>query len=99
VTVTVIDLRSSDNACGLNGTTEPGFRGVTNAASGETWHITGPTGGCTINGLSAVTAGFEVLSLDLPQSIAAGQTVAISVSFVMISLGGPYTGPLVISVT
>lgn len=99
VDVTVIDLTSSDNACGLNGTTEPGFQGVTNAASGENWHITGTPEGCTISGISAVTGGFQVLSVDVPQSIAAGQTAAISVSFVMIGLGGPYTGPLVISVT
>lgn len=99
VNVTVIDLTSSDNACGLNGATEPGFQGVTNAVSGETWHITGSAGGCTVNGLSAVTGGFQVVSLDVPQSIAAGQTANISVSFVMIILGGPYTGPLVIAVT
>jgi hypothetical protein len=99
VNVTVIELRSSDNACGLDGSTEPGFHGVANAASGETWHITGTTGGCTINSLNAVTAGFQVLSLDVPQSIAAGANAAISVSFVMIQLGGPYTGPLVISVS
>lgn len=99
VNVTIIDLTSSDNACGLNGTTEPGFQGVTNAASGETWHITGSAGGCTINGVSSVTGGFQIVSLDVPQSIGAGQTANISVSFVMITLGGPYTGPLVIAVT
>jgi hypothetical protein len=100
VNVTVINLTSPDNVCGLNGATEPGFRGVTNAASGEVWHITGPTGGCTINDISAETAGFMIVTnLYGPQSIAAGQSVPITVSFIMEQLGGPYTGPLVASVT
>lgn len=100
VNVTVINLTSPDNVCGLNGTTEPGFHGVTNAFSGETWHITGPPGGCTISDISAVTGGFMIPpSVYLPQSIGAGQTGNVSVSFDMLGLGGPYTGPLVVSVT
>jgi len=99
VNVTVIDLKSSVNACGLNGTTERGYLGVTNAFSGEIWHVTGTPGGCTIEGLTAVTSGFQVLSLDVPVSLAAGETAAVTVSFGMMGLGGPYTGPLVISVS
>lgn len=100
VNVTVIDLQSSDNACGLNGTTEPGFLGVTNVFSGETWQITGPPGGCTINGMSAITSGFLILDGAFgPQTIPANQTAPIQVSFDMQGLGGPYTGPLVLSIT
>ena len=99
VNITTIELTSSDNVCGLNGTGEPGFQGVTNAVSGETWQISGPPGGCSINGISSETGGITALTLDLPTSISAGQVASISVSFVMNGLGGSYTGPLVISVT
>jgi hypothetical protein len=98
VNVTVIQLTSPSDTCGLNGSTEPGFHGVTNAVSGETWHFFGPVGGCLISTFTAVTGGFQVLTVDNDQSIPAGQTVAMSVSFFMDGLGGPYTGPLVVSV-
>jgi hypothetical protein len=100
VNVTIVDLKSSDNACGLDGTTRPGFLGVTNAFSGQTWRITGPPGGCTINAVNAITSGFMIIpNFYGPQTIPANQTDPIQISYDMQGLGGPYTGPLVLSVT
>lgn len=98
VNVTIVELRSLDNACGLNGTTEPGFHGVTSAASGQTWRVTAPPDGCTITSVSAVTGGFEAFLNSIGgQSIPGGQTVGVGVSYFMTGLSGPYTGPLVLS--
>jgi hypothetical protein len=99
VNVTVIRLSSSDDICGLNGAIERGFLGVSNEFSGKTWQISGTPAGCTVNGITATTEGFQVISLDIPISIPPGQTAAVSVSFSMSSLSGPYTGTLNISVS
>jgi hypothetical protein len=99
VNVTMIQLASPDDLCDLNGDTEPGFQGVSDAASGETWHVTGPPEGCTITGFTSETAGIRVISSDVPQEIPAGATGTISVSFILSGLGGPYAGSLQIWVS
>jgi hypothetical protein len=94
VNVSVIELNSSANVCGLNGTTEPGFLGMSNVTSSDTWYITAPGGGCTVAVLMSDTSGFVVVSADLPVTIPAAQTDGIQVSFLMSLLSAPYDGPL-----
>jgi hypothetical protein len=98
VTVGIIYLTSPDDACGLNGTTEPGFSGVSGQFSGETWQISAPPGGCTIVSLTALTPGFNVFppNFGSPMNFTGGQTTAISVSFQLPS--GGYDGDLTIEV-
>ncbi len=98
VNVTIIWLVSSDNVCDLNGHTEPGFEGVSNQVSGETWNISGPPGGCTVGNVNALTPGFTAIAyLALPLTVPPNGYGYLPVSFILPS--GGYDGALNISIT
>jgi hypothetical protein len=97
VTVTAINIVSSDNACGVNGKTVSGYSAVGGESVQKTLVITnGPFFSCTINSVSATTSGFSISGANVPLSIPAGGSE--SLSFFIGSPNSDYSGVLTLDI-
>ncbi len=97
--VSVVHLSSPTDACGLNGTTQPGFFAVANTTLSQNWTFTGPVGGCTISGAQALTPGFSVVSQYSGPTLCRGvadENCSYSIDYLVPSVY--YVGPLSIEV-
>lgn len=111
VTVTGINFQSPDNACGLNGATDPNWYNTTTGSSFElsyyisgvnvTYNISGHpvngTAACEISSVSTTTSGFSISGANVPLAIAANSTE--SLSFTVNPPGSAFTGVMTIVIT
>lgn len=96
VNVVLVDVQSPDNACGLNGATEPGFSGSGTSFT-VVWTIYGPVGGCTLSDIAALTTGVTAEVPGLPIQIASEVNQSVNVTFELPS--GEYNGIIQVMVS
>ena len=96
VDVTAVNITSSDNACGTNGQTAPGFVTGSGGSVQQTYTITNNNLflSCTVNSVSATTSGFSISGANTPLTIPAGGTQ--SLSFTITAPSGRFNGVLTI---
>lgn len=94
VDVTAVNITSSDNACGSNGHTFPGFTLNTRQSYQQTFTINNGNlvFSCTINSVSTTTPGFSVSGANTPLTIPADGSE--SLSFTVTAPGASYNGVL-----
>jgi len=108
IQVTVIDVESVDNVCGLDGASASGFNASTGDQVGLSFNIAGAnvtwangtivgTLACTIETVNASTPGFSLLSVSVPLIVPANETVILS--FTVQCPGSDYTGSLTLVMT
>jgi hypothetical protein len=98
VDVTAINIVSSDNACGTNGHTFTGYTTSGGGSEQDTLTVTNSDIflSCTISSVSATTSGFSISGANVPVTIPASGSEAVS-----FSIGSPnaaYTGVLTLNI-
>lgn len=97
VTVSAINFTSSDNACGMNSQTGPGFTSVGGGSVQESYIVTGGLIlSCTISSVTATTSGFSISGANVPLTVAADGSQTLSFTIHMPS--GSYSGVLTIDI-
>lgn len=98
VDVTAINLVSSANPCGVNGNSFTGYTTPAGGSEQDTLTITnnGLLFSCTISSVSATTSGFSISGANVPLTIPAGGTQALS--FTIGSPNSAYTGVLTLDI-
>jgi len=103
VTITVVDFRSADDACGLDGATSGGFTANVSETYSVEFTITGnnSTGGgtaaCHINSVTTSTPGFSISGAEVPVSIPANSSG--NLTFDLTTPGSSYKGALTLVLT
>ncbi|MCI4372754.1 MAG: zinc ribbon domain-containing protein [Thermoplasmata archaeon] len=103
IQVTIINVDSPDNVCGLDGEYGDGFNASTGDLVGFDYLISGAnasSGGtlpCTIVAVSTPTAGFSVTNVSVPLTVPANETVDLT--FSIQCPGSDYTGSLTLVMT
>ncbi len=94
VTVTSIHLTSTDNNCGQNGRTASGYKTVPHGFLTRTFTIVNPNPheSCTITTVRPLTPGFKLSDLNVPLTVSADGTAALSM--IITSPGSHYDGVL-----
>ena len=97
ISVSAINFTSSDNACGMNSQTTLGFTTGGGSTVQESVIVTGGLFlSCTINTVSATTAGFSVSGANVPLTVAADGSQTLTFNIHVPS--GSYSGVLTIDV-
>lgn len=104
VTITGINFQSPDDACGLNGATDPNWYNTTASQSLTLSYelsgsntTAGGTAACQITSVSTTTPGFSITGANVPLAIPANSTQILS--FTVNPPGSAFSGVLTIVLT
>ena len=104
VTITGVNFQSPDNACGLDGATDPSWYNTTAGQSVIlSYDITGNnttaggTAACSINTVTTTTAGFSISGANVPLQVPVNSTQILS--FTVNPPGSSFTGVLTLVLT
>jgi len=96
ISVTAIDYTSHDDACGINGDTQPGYTGGSGGSEEITITLGGGPAGCTVTTVSTTTAGFSISGANVPLKVPSQGSARLS--FTVTSPTASYSGVLTLDV-